>query len=208
MAETLRSGHSGEINDLQRTQLGLIYSAALGMTTVVNDIMELARMGADVGDEPERHFSIREVLETVVRTVRPMAEEKGVEIRLSSPEHDRVRGHDVALSRVLLNLVTNGLKFTEEGWVEISARHVAQHRVEFAVEDTGRGISPENQRVLFRPFRKAVDRKGSFFSGSGLGLTIARRLVRSMDSELEFETEEGRGTRFHFEVELHPVPHY
>jgi len=107
-----------------------------------------------------------------------------------------------------LNLVTNALKYTEEGWVTVSARHVDRETVEFLVRDTGRGIDEESQKTLFQPFRKASDRKGSFFSGSGLGLSIARRLVNAIGSELEYQTKEGWGTTFRFRVQLPAVRHY
>jgi signal transduction histidine kinase len=208
LAETLRGGHSGEINEVQRTQLGLIYSAAMGMSTVVSDVMELARRGGDLADESPAGFSIAALFEDVRRLVQPMAEEKRIDLRFELPEHERVKGHAAAIHRVLLNLVTNALKYTEEGWVTVSARHVDRETVEFLVRDTGRGIDEESQKTLFQPFRKASDRKGSFFSGSGLGLSIARRLVNAIGSELEYQTKEGWGTTFRFRVELPAVRHY
>ena len=208
LAETLRSGHSGEVNEVQRSQLGLIYSAAMGMTTVVSDVMELAKRGTDLAEEAPASFSIAALFEDVRRLVQPMAEEKRIDLRFELPEHERVSGHAAAIHRVLLNLVTNALKYTEEGWVTVSARYVDRDMVEFTVRDTGRGIDEESQRVLFQPFRKASDRKGSFFSGSGLGLSIARRLVGAMGSELEYQTKDGWGTSFRFRLGLPAVPHY
>ena len=208
LAETLRAGHSGDVNDIQRTQLGLIYSAALGMTTVVSDVMELAKRGGDLVEESPASFSIAAVFEDVRRLVQLIAEEKRIELRFELPDHERVKGHAAAIHRVLLNLVTNALKYTEEGWVTVTARHVDRDTIEFTVRDTGRGIDEENQKTLFQPFRKASDRKGSFFSGSGLGLSIARRLVSAMGSDLEYQTKEGWGTSFRFRVELPAVSHY
>ena len=119
-----------------------------------------------------------------------------------------VLGYSLALSRVLANLVVNGLKFTEHGWVEVSANPAGPERVEFSVRDTGRGISEENQLKLYAPFRKSSSRKGSFFSSSGLGLSISRRLLLAMGSELELETRPDWGTRFHFTLHLPPVPYF
>lgn len=208
LAETLRSGHSGEVNEVQRTQLGLIYSAAMGMTTVVSDVMELARRGADLTEEEPASFSVAEVFDEVRRLVQPIAEEKHIDLRFELPEHERVIGHAAAIHRVLLNLVTNALKFTEEGWVTVAARYVDRGVMEFSVRDTGRGIDEESQKKLFQPFRRGGDGRGSFFSGSGLGLSIARRLVMAMGSDLEFQSKEGWGTCFRFRVALEAVPHY
>jgi signal transduction histidine kinase len=207
LAETLRGGFSGPINDQQRHQLGLVYSAALAMQSVVTDVMDLARHGADVLDEPTVAFSLSDVFEGVARLVRPIAEVKGIQLRTVPADPDRVRGRPLTLQRIILNLVTNGLKFTEHGYVELSAAWVARDQVEISVRDTGRGIDPESQRAMYQPFRKARDRPGSFFSGSGLGLSIVRRLVGALGSELELETRAGWGTRLHFRVRLAAVDH-
>lgn len=207
LAETLRGGFSGPLNDQQRHQLGLVYSAAVAMQSVVTDVMDLARHGGDLLDEEPTAFSLAEVFDGVRRLVGPIAEVKGLELRLSPPDSDRFLGRPLALGRVLLNLATNGLKFTDEGYVEVSARRVGREQIEFSVRDTGRGIDPHNRESMFEAFRKSRDRPGSYFSGSGLGLSIVRRLVGALGAELDFETAPEWGTRFHFTLELPSVPH-
>jgi signal transduction histidine kinase len=202
LSETIRRGHSGEVNELQHRQLGLVYSAALGLISIASDIMELARGGTRLSDEAAQPFSVGEVLQSIREMVQIMADEKNITLRLMQPEGDRCLGYPVALSRTLLNLTTNALKFTDEGLVEVTARRLNRKDVEFSVRDTGRGIAPVAQETLFEPFQKARERSGHFFSGSGLGLSIARRLVDAMGSTLEYETRPGWGTRFHFTVEL------
>jgi signal transduction histidine kinase len=202
MSETLQTGRSGEVNDLQRRQLGLIYSAALGLSTVASDLIELAQGGDRLMERKPVPFSIVEIFEAVRDITRPIAEEKQLTVRLNPPSTDFRLGYPMALSRVLLNLTTNALKFTEEGSVDISARSLGWTRMEFSVRDTGPGVRPEAFDSLYQPFRKAVGRKGFHFSGTGLGLTICRRLIRAMGSELKMETEQDRGTRFFFELDL------
>jgi signal transduction histidine kinase len=209
LAETLRSGHSGPTTDQQRAQLGLIYAASLGISSIVSDVVDLAHAGGDQFEEEPRPFSIHSIFESVNSLVKPLAEVKGVEFRTSITVNDRVLGHALALNRVLVNLVTNGLKFTEHGWVELSAAPGGgSDLVEFSVRDTGRGISEENQKKLYAPFRKASSRKGSFFSSSGLGLAISRRILLAMGSDLELETRPDWGTRFYFTLELPQVPYF
>jgi signal transduction histidine kinase len=111
----------------------------------------------------------------------------------------------VALGRVLLNLTTNALKFTDEGYVELTALEVAPDRLELSVRDTGPGVNPDAIPSLFQPFRRAQARGGVFFSGTGLGLAICRKLVRAMGSELQLETRPQWGTRFYFELTLPTV---
>lgn len=205
LAEVLRSGHSGTVNDHQRSQLGLMYSATLGMISVVTDVMDLAGERESESEDGPSLFSVGTVFDSVQEMVRPMAEEKGIGLEFRAPERDRCFGHPGLLARVLLNLTTNALKFTETGEVTVLAEAKDARTVEFSVRDTGRGIPEKEQARLFHPFRKATHRSGYFFSGSGLGLSIARRLVAAMGSELELQSSQGEGSIFYFRLELPPA---
>lgn len=202
LAETLQRGQSGAINDVQRRQLGLVYSAALGLSSLASDMIEIARGGDRLVDKDPAPFSISETLEAVRDIVRPIAEEKGLTVRYLAPESDLRLGHALALSRVLLNLTTNALKFTDDGFVEITARGQDDSVVEFSVRDTGRGIGTGVLDNLYLPFKRATGRDGYRFSGTGLGLAICRKLVEAMGSSLEVETRENWGTRFYFQMRL------
>jgi signal transduction histidine kinase len=200
LSETLRDGHTGPVNEVQRSQLGLMYSAAFGLANVASDVVDLARRGLDLVDEEPVPYGFGEVFRNVERMVRPMVEEKGLELIIDIPERGQSDGHPHALGRVMLNLTTNALKFTDEGVVEIGVRQLPQGRLEYYVKDTGRGIPVDRQKELFQPFKKrrGQGQKGDFFSGSGVGLSIARRLVEAMGSSLEFTTSDEVGTRFFF----------
>ena len=198
LAEALRDGFSGEINAVQRSQLGLIHAAALALGSTTSDIVDLAGRRPQHTEIERQSYFLSEVFGQVERLVRPLAEEMGLQLRVRVPESDRSHGDPAAVGRVLLNLVTNALKFTEHGFVEMGVRRLSSDREEFYVQDTGRGISEERQAVLFQPFRSMPQGEGHLFSGSGVGLSIARRIVRSMGSELELETSPADGTRFSF----------
>ena len=202
LAETLQRGRSGPVNQVQERQLGLIYSAAFGLSSVASDVIELARGGDRLVDLDPIPFSVTDILESVRDIVQPIAEEKSLAVRLTAPEADFRIGHPVALSRVLLNLTTNALKFTAEGSVDVIARQTGARRLEFSVRDTGRGIPPQSMATLFEPFRRRQKSGEYAFSGSGLGLSICRKLVEAMGSSLSVETTMGTGTRFFFELEL------
>ena len=202
LAETLQRGRSGPVNQVQERQLGLIYSAAFGLSSVASDVIELARGGDRLVDLDPIPFSVADILESVRDIVQPIAEEKSLAVRLTAPEADFRIGHPVALSRVLLNLTTNALKFTAEGSVDVIARQTGARRLEFSVRDTGRGIPPQSMATLFEPFRRRQKSGEYAFSGSGLGLSICRKLVEAMGSSLSVETTMGTGTRFFFELEL------
>jgi two-component sensor histidine kinase len=203
LAETLHRGQSGPVSEIQRRQLGLIYSAALGLSAVTSDIIELARGGDRLVGTERAPFSVSEIFESVRDIVQPIAEEKGLEIRIAPPESDHRLGHPLALSRVLLNLTTNALKFTDEGYVELVAMPGDLDALEFSVGDTGHGISHEALETLYQPFRRVASREGGYcFSGTGLGLAICRRLVEAMGGTLEVKTAPGKGTRFGFLLDL------
>ena len=203
LTETLQRGYSGPVNEVQTRQLSLIYTAALGLSSVARDIIEFTQGSDQLVDQEPAAFSVMAMLQAVHDIVRPIAEEKRLTVRLLGPTHDERMGHPVALSRILLNLMTNALKFTDEGYVEIVAQEVAGgSRVEFAVRDSGRGIPAEKIPTLFQPLRKDVRRRRHLFSQTGLGLTICRKLASSLQSELKVESRTGWGTRFFFELDL------
>jgi signal transduction histidine kinase len=205
LAETLQRGRSGAVNPVQERQLGLIYSAAFGLSSVASDVIELARGGDRLVDLDPIPFSVTDILESVRDIVQPIAEEKNLTVRLTAPEADFRIGHPVALSRVLLNLTTNALKFTGEGFVELTAIQRAPRSVEFSVRDTGRGIPPQSMATLFEPFRRRQKPGEYAFSGSGLVLSICRKLVEAMGSVMQVETAPGYGTRFYFVLDLPPA---
>src|SRR2546422_620918 len=205
LAETLQRGQSGAVNEVQRRQLGLIYTAALGLSAVASDIIEFTQGGDQLVDQEPSAFSVTAMLESVRDIVRPIAEEKHLTVRLLAPVHDERMGHPVALSRVLLNLTTNALKFTDQGYVEVVAQETGgegSSRIEFAVRDSGRGIPADKITTLFQPLRKESGRRGPLLSHTGLGLTICRKLATAMKSELKVESRTGWGTRFFFELDL------
>jgi signal transduction histidine kinase len=205
LAETLQRGRSGPVNPVQERQLGLIYSAAFGLSSVASDVIELARGGDRLVDLDPIPFSVTDILESVRDIVQPIAEEKNLAVRVTSPEADFRIGHPVALSRVLLNLTTNALKFTAEGAVEVTAIARNPRCIEFSVRDTGRGIPPQSMATLFEPFRRRQKPGEYAFSGSGLGLSICRKLVEAMGSVMQVETASGYGTRFYFVLDLPPA---
>lgn len=205
LAERLRKGQSGTVTPIQERQLGLIYSAAFGLSSLASDVMELARGGERLMDAQPIPFSVTDIFRSVYDIVVPIAEEKGLSVRLTPPPADLRVGYPAALNRVLLNLTTNALKFTAAGGVEVTATQTARSHVRFTVQDTGRGIPESVLSTLFDAFRRRQKPGDYYFSSAGLGLGICQTLVRRMGGELQVETELEKGTRFHFELDL-PLP--
>jgi len=201
LAEALQQGQGGTVTPEQSRQLGLIYSAALCLCATASDVLELARGGNRLVDRSPAPFSVAETFASVRSMVLPIAHEKGLAVRLVHPVPERRVGHARALSRVLLNLATNAVKFTDTGFVELAARPIDSNRLEFSVQDTGAGVDPALLRTLYQPVRPTPAGGRHHFSSSGLGLAICRKLVKAMGTELQVETRPNWGTRFFFEVE-------
>jgi signal transduction histidine kinase len=206
LVDVLRQGRSGPLTEAQERQLGIIYGAAIGLSTLVDDAMGLGRDSDRLYDWRPKSFSLANVASSVCDLVRPMAEEKGVELRVSTIEPDRRLGHDIAMYRVLVNLATNALKFTSEGHVELSCRALSCSGVEWSVSDSGRGMDRDTLALIaqFLNGRKMPKQRG--LVSAGLGLAICRRLLEKMGSELRLETTPGQGTRFYFTLDLPLAP--
>ena len=206
LSEILHRGQSGEFNEVQKRQIGIIYSAALGLVGLASDMIEMAKGGSRLRSPAAEAFSVNEILRSVHDLVKPTAEEKRLDVSIHMLESEHRIGFPIPLNRILLNLTTNALKFTHSGGVEVSAEPVAGSRVRFSVKDTGPGISPEALKTLYQPFRREPNREsGYYFSGTGLGLAICRRLVEALGSEIQVESRANWGTRFSFEIDLPPA---
>jgi len=202
LTELLRSGQSGPVTEPQRRQLGVIYTAALGLCATASDFIEMAHGGDRLTDKTPMDFSPDDVLGSVQDMIRPMMEVKALTLQLEVPELGRRLGYPRALSRVLLNLATNAVKYTEEGFVRIAARNLGPQNVEFSVRDTGPGLDLDRLGELYQPFKAGPGPAREHLSSSGLGLAICQRLVAAMDSELQIETQPDWGTLFYFTVAL------
>ena len=205
MTEVLMRGESGAVNEVQRRQLRVLYKAALSLTATTNDVIEMAEGGGTLVHVEPTEFSSRELLESVADMVRPIGEEKGVDVRIAGGGDGPRIGHPAVLSRVLLNLSTNALKFTDDGYVELAASRGGAGALAFSVRDTGCGMAPTMVETLFRPFRPSPVLAEPVLCRTGLGLGICHKLLRAMGSTLEVETRPGWGTRFSFELDLPSV---
>lgn len=205
LAEHLLHGGGGPVTESQRRQLAIIYSASLCLTQTASGILELGRSPQAREYDLPGPFSLAELFGSVGTVVAPMVEEKQLELRIVVDGEDGRIGPAATLTRVLLNLTINALKFTEEGEVELTARSVGADLVELSVRDTGPGLDPQVLRTLFQSLPVSYPPEPRYFSSPGLGLVLCRELVASLGSALEVESVAAWGTRFAFRVRLPEV---
>jgi CheY-like chemotaxis protein len=176
-----------------------------GMLTLIDDVLELARLGAGEARLRPEPFVPIALLGQIRDLVRLSAERHGTEIMIDVDDFPMLSGDAASLRRVLLNFATNAVKATQGGSIEISAKLIASgaegHTVTFSVTDTGCGIAPEDIPRLFRDFGM-LDRDSTRADGTGLGLAICRRLAAAMGGEVGVESTLGKGSRFWLRVTL------
>lgn len=174
----------------------------------VNNILDFNKIEADKLEIHPVELNLKQLIYNAGMPFTALFHEKGVETKIRvSHELDRmVMADDVRLIQVFNNLLSNALKFTDSGYVKLSAickKKTEQHiEVSFSVEDTGLGIAKDDQSRIFESFGQIYHEDTKKFAGTGLGLTICARLLRLMDSELKLESDEGKGSRFTFDVKF------
>jgi PAS domain S-box-containing protein len=189
--------------------LNRIHSSSQALLYTLNDILDYSKLEADRVSLEQTEFGLDELLENVIDLFALGAESKGVELVLSVEPGlpATLVGDPLRLGQILNNLVGNAVKFTAAGHVRLRVTALpttssTRARLKFEVEDTGIGISPADQEKLFAPFTQADGSVARRFGGTGLGLVISQRLLAMMGGALTVESEPGRGSTMHFEVEL------
>ena len=201
-----------ELTAEQRDYLETVKLSADSLLNVINDILDFSKIEAGKVDLEEMDFDLTDCIEGALKTMALRADEKGIELLCDIARKSRrwSRGDPGRLRQVLLNLVGNALKFTAEGEVGLKvAADVIEEKasiLHFIVFDSGVGIAPEKLDMIFDSFNQADASTTRQFGGTGLGLTISRRLVEMMGGRIWVESEPGVGSRFHFTVRFGTVP--
>lgn len=187
----------------QRSMAETVCSCADSLLTVINDILDYSKIEAGKLDFEEIDFSVRSVIDETLDIMAVKAAEKGLELAafISNDVPQLVRGDSARLKQVLLNLVGNAIKFTEQGHILIRVQ-MKQDQLYFEVEDTGLGISEEAQTRLFQSFSQVDASMSRKFGGTGLGLAICKSLVERMNGQIDVTSSLGEGSTFRFTIQL------
>jgi CheY-like chemotaxis protein len=176
---------------------------------IINDILDYSKMESGKLELDESTFSIASDMDFVTSMFTARAEEKRINLRmsLSGIENDGITTDSLRLNQVLINLISNAIKFTpQDGTIDVSVEEVIRVGDEsvycFAVTDTGIGIEPAQTGKLFTPFVQANATVNTNFGGTGLGLAISKNIIQKMGGEIEFDSCPGRGTTFSFTIRV------
>lgn len=192
----------------QREYLGMVKSSGESLLTLLNDILDLSKIEAGKLDLEIAEMSVENCIEEALEPLALRAQQKGIELvwNVGRDIPEVVRGDSTRLRQVFINLVGNALKFTNKGQVAIYGRHagVAEDglMLEFTISDTGIGIAEEKRKKIFEAFAQADMSTTRRYGGTGLGLSICERLVNLMGGRIWVESEEGRGSEFHFTMKV------
>src|SRR3954464_4403715 len=192
----------------QRDYVSKVHNAGTSLLAIINDILDFSKIEAGRLDLEITDFLVDDVIGSVVTLTAQKAHEKGLEfladVARSIPE--QLRGDPLRLAQVLTNLVNNAVKFTERGEIRLKIEQLERTgdkvQLKFSVRDTGIGMTPEQSRKWFQAFSPADMSTTRKHGGTGLGLTISRRLVELMGGEIWLESEAGRGSTFLFTVSV------
>ena len=194
------------LGDDQREYVGTIRVSGDALLSIINDILDFSKIEAGKLDLEQQDFNLYVCVEEALELLASRAADKKLELAyLIEPDVPEVVLADpTRLRQILVNLLSNAIKFTEEGHVSIrldtEILNASQHRLHFAISDTGIGITPEQQTRLFQHFSQADVSTTRKYGGTGLGLAISKRLSGMMGGEIWVDSEIGRGSTFHFTI--------
>ena len=202
-----------DLNEEQADYMSMVKSSAEHLLELINDVLDFSKIEAGRLELETVPFSLTDCVRDTLKTLTVRAHQKNLELVCDLPPQvpDQLLGDPGRLRQVLVNLLGNAIKFTEEGEIVIRAslkESSGQDRViHFEVADSGIGISPEQQQIVFKAFTQADGSTTRKYEGTGLGLAIVSQLVEMMGGRIWVESEPGRGSNFQFTAHFQRAPH-
>jgi len=203
-SRVILKGIDGPTSDLQQQDLNAIYNSGQHLLNLINDVLDLSKIEAGKMDlSIEDNVSLEELINSVMSTAKGLVKDKPIELRSNlTPQLPQVRGDTTRIRQVIINLISNAAKFTEQGTITVEAEGQngpsGLPEVIVRVIDTGPGIAPEDQDKLFLPFSQVDASPTRKTGGSGLGLSISRYLVEMHGGRIGLTSKAGQGSTFFF----------
>jgi PAS domain S-box-containing protein len=191
----LLQGKAGPLTEEQKKQLGMIQSSGNHLLSLINDILDLSKIEAGQVSPKLEILNLNEILEEIIKLTTPLAKNKGDSLILNSQESLEIITDRLRLRQIIFNLVDNAIKFTNKGFITINCNKEEKFAV-IEVSDTGIGIKEEDQKKLFKPFIQIESYLARKHYGSGLGLSICKKLVELLGGTINVNSEQGKGSTF------------
>jgi PAS domain S-box-containing protein len=192
----LTQGLAGPMNEEQTKQLGMVQNSASHLLALINDVLDISKIEAGQLEVFLKRFDFRKSIEKVIMTVRPLAERKGLVLLTNiSPKIIELDSDARRVEQILLNLLTNAIKFTDAGTVTVESE-IVDNRVVTRVSDTGIGIAEEDFEKLFKPFSQVDTGTTRAHEGTGLGLSICKKLMDKLNGTIMVQSKQGVGSTF------------
>lgn len=190
--------------------LGKISAASKHLLGLINEVLDMTKIESGAVELQEEKFNLADLIDNMITMVLPQIKQHNhqLEVSIGSLKHEWVVGDSVRIQQAFVNLISNAVKYTPDGGkIRVSIKERASHsqnfgEYEFCFEDNGIGMSEEFQQVLFEPFSRAEDSRVSKVTGTGLGMSITRNLIRMMDGEIQVDSQLNQGTRFIVTIHL------
>jgi signal transduction histidine kinase len=195
-SDVLLTGIGGVLTEKQREYVTDIRGSGEHLLGLVNDVLDLSRVEAGKMDLHPTEFDLRDAIEGVHRVVAPLAQQKQQVLELDVGDVGTVRLDQARLRQVLLNVLSNAVKYTPDGGSVATAAHRRDRSIDITVRDSGIGIAAQDQATVFDDFKRIDSTYVRTQQGTGLGLSLARRLVRLMGGDITLDSEPGRGSTF------------
>lgn len=203
-AQLLLEGIDGPITPEQREDLENILRSSDHLRVLIDNVLQFSKLEAGEEELHPTVIALDDLLEDVLQNVKVLAREKGIDVRIEA-NGLYVWADETKLKQILINLLSNALKYTPEGHVQVSAE-LRDEEVLFTIRDTGIGIPPEHQAKIFEPFTQLDSSNTRVWSGIGLGLSIVKKYVEMHGGRIWVESEPGRGSTFSFTLPRGPLP--
>lgn len=192
----LLQGLAGPLNEEQQKQLGMVQNSSRHLLALINDVLDISKIEAGQLSLSFSCFDLRDSIEKTVHLVQPLAQKKALELLVEIDETvSEVTTDQRRLEQIIINLLNNAVKFTEQGHIRVVCRPEKDHYL-LAVEDTGIGIHPDEISGLFQPFHQIDTGLSRKREGTGLGLSICKKLIQMMNGRIDVRSQEGKGSTF------------
>lgn len=198
----------------QEENLQILKFTSGSLVSLVNDILDYSKIEAGKIELEEKAFDLCHLIRNITRAHQLKAEENGNQLEFSFPFDKAiyVYGDSTRLGQVITNLVSNAVKFTKNGRINLILNHIEQDKentqLQICVKDSGIGIAANKQQLIFDAFSQANSTVTREFGGTGLGLSISQKLLQLMDSQLQLESKLGEGATFYFDLKLRTGPSF